>query len=145
MSEIQQYPATKHPDSDLDYGRNWADITHEVTTILTTTVTAPDGTKTETEEIVITTVVDQKGWLNDEEIIIESTWEITSDTEKVPTLVESAGGTGIGNQGTATSIFLKGGTPGVAYKLTNHIKTFDTSNDVYRIESKVGLITCCRN
>ena len=145
MSTVQEYEATKHPDSDLDYGRRWGDVTHINKTILTTTVKDPDGTTTETETIVEDEVVDVKGWLREGEVIIESEWVISSDKEKVPTLVVSDQGTGIGQTGTVTSIFLKGGTSGISYKLTNNIKSFDTSNDVYRYESKMGIINCCRN
>lgn len=144
MSTIQEYEAIKHPDSDLDYGRRWGDITHVNKTILKTTVRGPDGTVTETETIVEDIVVDVKGWLRENETIIESDWVITSDKEKIPTLKESSGGTGIGQLGQVTSIFLKGGTPSVYYTLTNNIKAYDSSNGVFRYESMSGIIKCCR-
>jgi len=143
MGDVQQYPATKHPDSNLDYVRRWFDVTHIENVILTTKVTSPDGTITETETINEEIIVDEKGWLRDDEVIIESDWEISADNEKIPTLVISEQGTGIGEQGTVTSVFLKGGTAGIRYKLTNHIKAFNTKNEVFRYESKLGVITCC--
>jgi len=143
-SKVQQYEATKHPDSNLDYGRNWGDVTHMETYILVTTVTDIQGTVTKTETLEEKEVIDHKGWLREGEIIIESEWSITSAKEKVPTLVPSDLGSGITQQGTVTLIFLKGGTAGVQYELANHIKAYDTNNSTFREETKIGVINCCR-
>jgi len=113
MKRIQEYDAVKDPDDVIDYGRNWGD--------------SLDG---------------DKGWLHDGELIHLSTWEITSDKEPEPTLEIDGQGSGISSDQKITSVFLKGGTSGVAYKLTNTIITLD-NNAANRKASKTGIIKCC--
>lgn len=109
---LQIYPAEFHPDSDVDYGRNWGD--------------AEDGTK---------------GWLNADEVITDSVWVITADKEEVPTLIESPTGKGIAADGKSTAIYLTGGTVLVDYKLSNSIITLDGLG-VVRKETRTGVIRC---
>ena len=79
--------------------------------------------------------------LDDGELIVESTWEITADRENPVTLVEGTEGTGI-NQG-LTGIYLEGGTAGIQYTLTNKIVTANATAGITRVESKSGVINCC--
>ena len=111
--KLQEYDAYKDPSSILDYGRNWGD--------------AVDGAT---------------GYLYINEVIQESIWIITSDREKVPTLIPSEQGTGISDDKKMTAIFLEGGTPGVSYKLINEITTLDPNGNT-RTERKTGIIRCC--
>jgi len=112
---IEKYPAIFDPDADLDYGRNWGD--------------AEDGTI---------------GWLQPNESIVGSVWEITADLEATPTLVVSSQSSGIDTTGKITFIFLKGGTEGVTYMLSNIITTNDSGSGASRKEKRSGLIYCCR-
>ena len=112
---MQEYEAYKHPDSDLDYGRNWGDNTD----------------------------TDVAGWLNSDEVIINSQWVISSLEESPVTLVESSQGTSISLDGKITSIFLAGGTAGVQYILTNTVTTRDNSG-VTRVATKEAILTCKR-
>lgn len=116
MATLQKYQATHDPAVESDYGRNWGE--------------ACDGTP---------------GFLSAEleEVIQESIWEITADKERVPTLVISEQGTGISASKLITSVFVKGGTIGVAYKLTNQVKTLDKFGSK-RTERKTGIVYCCR-
>jgi len=113
MAKLQQYKLVHDPDSILDYGRNWGD--------------ALDGTK---------------GWLHEDELIVTSDWFITADKEAIPTLIQSAQGTGISDDKKITAIFVQGGTPGVVYKLTNEITTLEDATSI-RTERKTGLLFCC--
>ena len=110
-----EYTSFKHPDSDLDFGRNW-------------------GVNPDTEE---------SGWLHDDEVIINSTWVINSIEESPVTLIEGSQGTSISTDGKMTSIFLSGGTSGVQYILTNAIITRD-NNGITRKETKEALLNCKR-
>jgi len=114
MPRLQEYEAAKDPDSIIDYGRNWGDNLES----------------------------GDKGFLGLTEEIVTSEWEITSDTENPPTLVIAEGGTGISDDLKSTSVFLKGGTSGIYYKLTNKIVTYD-DNSVNRTEEMTGVIKCC--
>lgn len=115
MGRQQVYPVSKHPDSEIDYGRNWG----------------------------IDPVSGDPGWLQDGESIVESTWEITADRENPATLIESSEGTGIFANGTLTGIYLENGTPGIQYTLTNRIVAVNSSKGTTRIEKKAGIINCC--
>lgn len=112
---IDVYEVTKHPESELDYGRNWGDNQE----------------------------TGKKGWLEEGEVIIESEWFIAADRETPPTLVEGQEGTGISAEGTITAIYLEGGTPGIQYTLSNRITALNSSTGITRIEQKEGIINCC--
>jgi len=112
---MQEYTSYKHPNSDLDFGRNWGDN--------------PD--------------TNESGWLNDDEVIVNSTWVISSLEESPVSLAEADQGTSISTDGKMTSIFLKGGTSGKQYILTNTIITTD-NNGVVRQETKEALLNCSR-
>jgi len=112
---MQEYDSYKHPDSDLDFGRNWGDN--------------PD-----TEE---------SGWLHEDEIIVNSYWSISSLEEIPPSLIEAEQGTSISADGKMTAIFLKNGTSGVQYILTNSIVTTDNQG-IVRKETKEAILTCKR-
>ena len=111
--KLQEYDAIKDPTSELDYGRNWGD--------------ACDGAK---------------GWLYINEVIQTSDWHISCNREKVPTLMVSTQGTGISDDRRTTAVFLKGGTAGLSYRLTNEISTLDPNGNT-RSERKTGIIRCC--
>jgi len=111
--KLQQYDAIKDPTSELDYGRNWGDACD-----------------------------DKQGWLYINEVIQTSDWYITCAKEPIPTLMISSQGTGISDDRRSTAVFLKGGTPGLAYKLTNEINTLDPNGNK-RTERKTGIIKCC--
>jgi len=115
MSRIDVYTISKHPDSEIDYGRNWGN----------------------------NALTGDAGWLQEGETIIESTWEITADRENPSTLVEASEGTGIFLNGTITGIYLEGGTPGIQYTLTNRITATNSVKGTTRIEKKAGVINCC--
>lgn len=142
MNNIENYEESKHPDSDIDYGRHWGDRTHEETTILTSTSTDWNGDPVVVESLVTSTVIDEKGWLEDGEYIVLSDWYITSDMEDPVTLYIGEQGTGISGDRESTSVFLVGGTPGVQYKLTNSIQTLAVDFGVVRKESKFGILCC---
>ena len=112
MSKLQKYSGTKHPDTNVDYGRNWGDnqATGEV------------------------------GYLAANELIQTSTWVITSNDKSDITLI--AGTTKIDDTFKITSVFLSGGTAGIKYKLTNTINTYDAGSDEFRTLTKVGLLVC---
>ena len=112
---MQEYTSYKHPNSDLDFGRNWGDN--------------PD--------------TGEAGWLNSDEVIVNSIWEISSLEENPLSLIEASQGTGISADGKLTSIFLRGGTAGVQYILANTIITTD-NNGVVRQETKEVLLNCKR-
>jgi len=111
---IQKYDAIFDPGSEIDYGRNWGD--------------SSDG---------------DAGWLQEGETIVTSSWEISADKEKLPTLVESTQGHGIDATSKITFIFLTGGTEGIQYRLTNKITTL-TATGFSRTEKRTGIIYCCR-
>lgn len=113
--KLQRYSVNKHPDSDIDYGRNWGDDS----------------------------VTGDAGWLATDEYIIQSDWDITCADEDTPTLIEASQGTGISSDGQITAIFLEGGTAGKIYKLKNTISAYNATTGVTRIESKTGLLFCC--
>jgi len=142
-SRIDVYLVSKHPDSKIDYGRNWGDISHTEEQVLTTETTHPNGSTTTIETIETVTIVDKEGWLQEGEVIIESTWKITADREDPPTLVESSEGTGIAHHGKITGIYLEGGTPGIQYTLANTILAVHGVNGTTRTEVKSGVINCC--
>lgn len=104
--KIEKYSACKDPDSIVDYGRNWGE-----------NIKGP-------------------GWLGEDEVIIESEWEITSVTEETPTLVVSTSGTVIAIDGKSTLIWLEGGTVGFNYNLLNRITTNEG-----RVEERTGIIS----
>jgi len=112
---VEEYSSYKHPDSNLDFGRNW-------------------GNNPDTEE---------PGWLHNDEVIVNSSWVISSLEEVTPTLVEAEQGTSISTDGKMTSIFLKGGTAGKQYILANTIITTDNQG-IVRIETKEAILTCKR-
>ena len=112
---METYTTNKHPDSELDYGRNW-------------------GINPETGGA---------GWLGNLEVIVNSTWVITSMDEENPTLEVADQGTSISTDGKLTSIFLKGGTHGKQYILANTIITTD-NNNIIRKETKEALLNCNR-
>jgi len=112
---MQEYTAYKHPDSDIDFGRNWGD----------------------------NSVTDEAGWLNDDEVIVNSSWVISSIEEKPVTLEISDQGSHISTDGKSTAIFLKGGTSGIQYILANSIITTDNSG-IVRKETKESLLNCKR-
>lgn len=111
-NRLQIYDALHDPNGITDYGRNWGD--------------AEDGTP---------------GYLHPDELIIISTWIITSDIEETPTLVMSAQGKGISDDQLMTAIFVEGGTIGVTYKLTNEIVTVDAGL-ANRTARRTGIILC---
>jgi len=112
---MQEYTSYKHPNSDLDFGRNWGDN--------------PD--------------TDEAGWLNPDEVIVNSTWLISSLEENPVALLEASQGTGISTDGKMTSIFLKEGTSGIQYVLANTIITTD-NNGVVRQQTREALLNCKR-
>jgi hypothetical protein len=111
----QVYPAKHDPKSESDFGRNWG----------------PDGKG-------------NPGFLSEsgEEIITDSTWEISTNKQRIPTLIISKQGSAISDSKKITSVFLKGGTVGIGYKLTNEIHTLDKFGST-RIERRTGIIFCC--
>lgn len=102
--KFEKYKTCKDPDSIIDYGRNWGPSVNNV------------------------------GWLETDETIITSGWNITTDKEDTPTLL--LGVTGIGVDGKATVAWLSGGTVGISYNLTN---TITTSKG--RTEDRTGILT----
>lgn len=62
---------------------------------------------------------DWSNWLQTDETISESTWIVASGLTK----------DSISSTTTATKVWLSGGTNGVIYQITNHIKTSDGRED----------------
>lgn len=115
MKRVDVYSVSKHPDSIIDYGRNWGN----------------------------NPVTGDKGWLEEGERIIDSTWEITADRENPPTLIPNVTeGAGINTAGTITGIFLEGGKAGIQYTLTNRIVAVNAETGTTRIEKRAGIINC---
>ncbi|RLA00736.1 MAG: hypothetical protein DRQ42_04805 [Gammaproteobacteria bacterium] len=112
---IDEYSAYKHPDSEVDFGRNWGDN--------------PD--------------TDEAGWLHPDEVIINSVWVISSLEENPVALVEASQGTSISSNGKMTTIFLEGGTSGKQYVLTNTIITTD-NNGIVRKQTKEAILNVKR-
>ena len=112
---MNEYTAYKHPDSEIDFGRNWGDNPN----------------------------TDEPGWLHPDEVIINSVWKITSLEESPITLIEGSQGTSISADGKMTAIFLEGGTTGVQYILKNTVITTD-NNGAVRKESKEALLNVKR-
>jgi len=112
---VEEYTSYKHPDSDLDFGRNWGD----------------------------NPVTEEPGWLHDDEVIINSVWALDSLEEEPITLEVASQGTSISADGKMTSIFLKGGTANTQYILTNTVITRD-NNGITRTEVKEALLNCKR-
>lgn len=79
------------------------------------------------------------GFLAIDETIISSQWIIDSDDEPVPTLtISDPQGDGISEDLKSTFIWLKGGTIGIKYNLTNRIVTSDNG----RTEDRTAIIFC---
>ncbi len=70
------------------------------------------------------------GWLEDDETIIESTWEITGTDDALTVGTDTYAST---NSGTSTKVWLAGGTLNGQYRITNHIVT---NNDPARVEDR---------
>ena len=113
MSIYQHYPTKFYPGSEIDYGRDWSDSLKAV----------------------------ENGKVVSDGSILKSTWRIESDNENPPMLLESDIGAGISSDRKITSIFLKGGTNGVKYKLINDV-VIQMSNKTLLKLSKLSVLTC---
>ena len=92
-----------------------------------------EGSIKKDPDAVLDYVINWTDWMATDDTISTSDWEITSDDEATPTLIEDSST----KVGLRTLIWLSGGTAGICYRVTNEIVTADGRTENRSFEIRV--------